>query len=388
MIDTLVRSDLAQARRSAAAMSKELHEVTTASAETESRLDAIRAFRHQEFLRIAIADLAGTLTLEEVQAELTTLAETVLREALAQAIIETRRRAIVPSELKLSAIAMGRMGAAEMSYNSDLDLIFVYYLSGETAASGREAASRIFQKLITFIESPTREGYAYKIDLRLRPSGRAGPLVTSLEGFHEYHRQSSALWERQALVRARVVAGDRILGDEVEAARRKFVFGAGLDRVGIDAIAAMRARVEQELGCETPAQLNLKHGMGGMVDVEFLTQMMALRYGRSYPALQARATITLIRALGEGTLLAAQDAAQLEANYRFLARFENRLRIESDQAAAALPTGTERLAPIARRMGYGGVDAAARLLQEVERRRVAVRGIFAACFARERQLDG
>ena len=111
--------------------------------------------------------------------------------------------------MRLCAIAMGRLGAGEMSYNSDLDLIFVYDDRAEVAAGSREIASRITQKLIAILESRTREGYAYKLDLRLRPSGNAGPLVTSLAGFRDYHRQSSAVWERQALVRARVITGDR-----------------------------------------------------------------------------------------------------------------------------------------------------------------------------------
>jgi glutamate-ammonia-ligase adenylyltransferase len=384
MIDTLVRSDLARARHSAAELSSELRDLIEAAPETEERLDAIRAFRHQEFLRVAIADLAGDLAVEEVQAELTLLAETVLREALAQARFETQRRYPIPGELKLCVLAMGRMGAAEMSYNSDLDLIFVYYLPGETAASGREAASRIVQKLIAFIEAATREGYAYKIDLRLRPSGNAGPLVTSLAGFHEYHQQSSALWERQALVRARVVAGDRALGDEVEAARKKFVFGHGLDRAGVEAIAAMRARIEDELGRETPRQLNLKQGPGGLIDIEFLTQMMALRFGRKYPALQARGTIALIRALGACALISPMDATLLDEHYRYFSRLENRLRIEGDQAVTALPTAPERLGPIARRMGYAGPEAATALLGEVMERRARVRELYSNGVATER----
>ena len=99
---------------------------------------------------------------------------------------------------------MGRLGAGEMSYNSDLDLIFVYHDRGEAAEGSHVAASRIVQKFIVVLEARTREGYAYKIDLRLRPSGNAGPLVASLDGFRDYHRtSSSAVWERQALVRAR-----------------------------------------------------------------------------------------------------------------------------------------------------------------------------------------
>ncbi len=283
MLDTLVRSDLARLHRSAAELAAEISGLTAARADFEGRLDAIRAFRHQEFLRVAIADLAGDLELDEVQAELSKLAETVLREGLALARGEVAGRHGIPGDLRLCALAMGRLGAAEMSYNSDLDLIFVYHVPNEVAAGGREGAARVVQRLIAILEARTREGYAYKLDLRLRPSGNAGPLVATLDGFRDYHRQSSAVWERQALVRARVIAGDAWLGDEVESARREFVFGRGLEAAEVGEIVAMRSRMEQEIGAEDRTRLNLKQGRGGLVDVEFITQMMALRYGRGIP---------------------------------------------------------------------------------------------------------
>jgi glutamate-ammonia-ligase adenylyltransferase len=389
MIDTLVRSDLARPRRSLAELDEELRALVVASPDLESRLDAIRAFRHQEFLRIAIADLAGDLDADAVRAELSLLAEAVLRRALELARAEVAARIPIPPAMELVAIAMGRLGAAEMSYNSDLDLIFVYHDRGQAAESSHVAASRIVQKLIAVLEARTREGYAYKIDLRLRPSGNAGPLVASLEGFHDYHRTSSAaVWERQALVRARIVAGEPELGAEVEAGRREFVFGRGLSRAQVGEIAAMRLRIERELGPDGRGRLNIKQGRGGLVDVEFLTQMMALRYGHAHPELTGRATVALVRGIGQCGLLEHGAAAQLEADYRFLSHLENRLRIETDQAAWALPTAPESLGSLARRMGYRQADGAARLLAEVEACRTRIRATFNECFSREMSRDG
>ncbi len=389
MIDTLVRSDLARPRRALAELDEELRALVGASPDLESRLDAIRAFRHQEFLRIAIADLAGNLDADAVRAELSLLAEVVLRRALELARSEVAARTPIPPAMELVALAMGRLGGAEMSYNSDLDLIFVYHDRGEAAEGSHVAASRIVQKLIAVLEARTREGYAYKIDLRLRPSGNAGPLVASLEGFHEYHRTSSAaVWERQALVRARVVAGEPELGAEVEAARREFVFGRGLSRAEVAEIAAMRLRIERELGADGRGLLNIKQGRGGLVDVEFLTQMMALRYGRAHPELTSRATVALVRGIGQCGLLEHDAAAQLEADYRFLSHLENRLRIETDQAAWALSTKPESLGPLARRMGHREADGAARLLAEVEACRTRIRATFDECFRLEMSRDG
>lgn len=385
ILDTLVRSDLVQVRRSAAALHQELEELVGSSVDFESRLDAIRAFRQQEFLRVAIADLAGNLELEDVQAELTLLAETVLRVALQLAFAETERRYPMVAGLKLCAMAMGRLGAGEMSYNSDLDLIFVYHEPDDAVPGAREVAARTVQKLIAILEVPTREGIAYKLDLRLRPSGNAGPLVASLEGFREYHRQSSAVWERQALIRGRAVAGDPWLAGEVEAARREFVFERGLRPAEVGEIAAMRERMEREIGAETSQRLNLKQGRGGLVDVEFLTQMMALRHGHEFPALRQYGTVELLRAIARSGLMAARDAADLESDYRFMLRLEDRLRIESDQAAWALPTAPRELTPLARRMGYSGADAAQHLLADLAQRRARVRAIFLDCFAQEQR---
>jgi glutamate-ammonia-ligase adenylyltransferase len=380
MLDTLVRSDLARRRRTGEELERELSGLIAACTDFESRLDAIRAFRHQEFLRIAIADVAGELETHEVETELTLLAETVLREAVRIAFPEVAAHFEIPASLKMSCIAMGRLGAAEMSYNSDLDLIFVY--DGDVLR-GRESAGRIAQRLIAILESRTREGYAYKIDLRLRPSGNQGPLVTSFEGFREYHRQSSAVWERQALVRARVVAGDDVLGEAVETARAEFVFGRGLSTAEVAEIAQMRARMEAEIGAESTARLNLKQGRGGLVDVEFAAQMMALARGYQHPSLRRRSTRDLLAELEKLRLLPTDEAAALRDGYEFLTRLENRLRIESDQPAWALPTAFDAIRPLARRMGYQGADAPLHLMNELRIRREAIRAAFTSCFARE-----
>ena len=383
MLDTLVRSDLAQRRRKREDLEQELAGMVKAAADFESRLDAIRTFRHQEFLRIAIADVAGELDLIDVEAELTLLAETVLSQALAVAHAEVAERLEVPGSVKLACIAMGRLGAAEMSYNSDLDLIFVY--DGDSdSMRGREIAPRVAQRLIAVLEARTREGYAYKLDLRLRPSGNQGPLVTSLEGFRAYHRQSSAVWERQALVRARVVAGDRELGQAVEAAREEFVFGRGMTTIEIAEIAQMRKRMEIEIGAEDKRRLNLKQGRGGLVDVEFVAQMMALAHGYRYPTLRKRSTRDLLRELEALNLITVDEARALRDGYEFIARLENRLRIESDQPAWALPTDPDALRPLARRMRYEGDTGPQQLLNDLRVRREAIRTAFESCFARER----
>jgi glutamine synthetase adenylyltransferase len=147
----------------------------------------------------------------------------------------------------------------------------------------------------------------------------------------------------------------------------------------------MRLRMEREIGAETHEQLNLKQGPGGLVDAEFLTQMMALRHGHHHAELRVRGTVALIRGLAGCGLIAPVAAGYLEADYRFLSQLENRLRIATDQAAWALPTASDKLTPIARRMGYEGRNVAAQLLADVEHRRGRIRSIFTGCFELERR---
>ena len=142
----------------------------------------------------------------------------------------------------------------------------------------------------------------------------------------------------------------------------------------------MRLRIERELGADGRGHVNIKQGRGGLVDVEFLTQMMALRYGREHPQLTKRATAALIRGMGEVGLLDTQATAQMESDYSFLSRLENRLRIETDQAAWAFSVEPERLGPLARRMGFRETEGAAHLLAEVDSCRARIRAVFDECF--------
>ncbi len=188
----------------------------------------MRSFRHQEFLRIAIADLAGNLELEEVGSELTRWPKLFCARRSRWPSHEVATRYRIRLTLKLCVARDGPVGRAQMSYNSDLDLIFVYHEPDEVPSDGREARNAVVQRLIAILEVLTREGFVYKIDLRLRPSGKSGPLVTSLDGFRDYHRQSPPYGAAGAGP-ARVIAGDRTLGREVERRRHEFVFGRGLE---------------------------------------------------------------------------------------------------------------------------------------------------------------
>ncbi|HKA53420.1 MAG TPA: bifunctional [glutamate--ammonia ligase]-adenylyl-L-tyrosine phosphorylase/[glutamate--ammonia-ligase] adenylyltransferase, partial [Candidatus Binatia bacterium] len=302
LLDSLVRADLVEVRKSQAVMEGELAARLATVAEYEDRLDILRRYRTEEFLRVGIHDSAGLLDFIEVSGQLTGLAEACLLGAYDTARAALLRQlglAAMPGRLVI--VGMGKLGAGELNYNSDLDLIFLYDAPDGGEGAGGIGAQEFFtkfaQRLISVLQVQTREGYVYKIDTRLRPSGRSGSLVSSLKAFVRYHQTSSHLWERQALIKARGVAGDPALSGRVTETLESIAYAEEIDAPGVAEIDRLRGRMEQELARESAGRFNIKTGRGGIVDIEFLVQMLQLRYGRRFPALRQRATLAALEAL-------------------------------------------------------------------------------------------
>ncbi len=250
--------------------------------ELEDRLDILRRYRTEEFLRIGINDSNGLLDVTEVTEQLTNLAEVCLTgayEVARTALMEQLGLSHMPGQLAI--VGMGKLGAGELNYNSDLDLIFLYNPANEEESSGTLSAQEFFtklaQRLISVLQVQTREGHVYKIDTRLRPSGRSGSLVSSLTAFVRYHDTSSQLWERQALLKARVIVAEPSFREAVQAAIERIAYATEIDATGVAEIDRLRGRMEQELAREHAGRFNIKTGRGGIVDIEFLVQMLQLR---------------------------------------------------------------------------------------------------------------
>lgn len=382
LLDSLVRADLAVVRKGRSSLESAWTSVLASADDYETQLDSLRRFHNEELLRIGVNDIHGLLDAAEVETDLSLLAEVCLEGALAIAAAGlSERYGLAPG--RFAVVGMGKLGRRALSYNSDLDLIFVY--DGAQSSSGeltvREYYTKLAQRMMVVLQLTTREGYVYRIDTRLRPSGSHGPLVSSLEAFREYHRTSSALWERQALISARGAAGDRALIDEVETVIEGFVYGHGIDDASVAEIARLRARMEQELARESADRWNLKTGRGGLVDVEFIAEMLQLRHGAEHPAIRCRRTEDALDALSSAGLLDRSHHHRLVDGYRFLRRVESRLRIERDQAVTSLDHRDSKLAPLARRLGYDGANAVARLLREIESTRNDIRETYRCYFA-------
>jgi len=390
LLDSLVRADLMRIERTREDMAAELGERLAAAPDLEARLDTLRRFRHEEFLRVGVHDIEGTLEPAEVGRQLTSLAETCLAAALAIARGEVLARAGVPDTAAsqgLAVLGLGKLGGGELVYASDLDLIFVYDPGDPAWWSGHvvphEFFTRVAQRTISALATPTREGIAYRIDTRLRPSGNQGPLVSSLEAFAAYHRSGARLWERQALIKARVVAGPPALGARLEAIVAEFVYGRGLGPAEVAEIAHMRARLERERGAADGPAVNIKTGRGGLVDVEFLVQMLELRQGHAHPAVRVRDTPGAITALAAAGLLGPGDARALAEGYAFLRALESRLRLEHDQPLEVTAADPAALLALARRLGYRGADgeAVAALRADHARHGDAIRAVYDRHFA-------
>ncbi len=347
----------------------------------EQRLGELRRYKNEEVLRIAIHDIAGTLELASVAAQLTDLAEACLEACLALAEEEARRKDLAPSG-RLCVIGMGKLGGRELGYHSDLDLIFLYPGGVEP---GFERYARLAQRLMSFLQMPLREGRLFQIDTRLRPSGNQGALVIGAEAFVRYHAGGDAapavrsqLWERQALLRARYVAGDAALFEDVRVrAIEPALYGRPDDPAALAAeIRRMRERMEAEISREASHGKNPKTGRGGLVDVEFAVQFLQLAHGRDHPAIRSGTTPQALDRLRAEGLLREADHAALARGYDFLRRVELRLRIVHDYAIDHLPAGGPALNQLARRLGYDGAEPGARFLVEYGRITAEVRRAF------------
>ncbi len=362
LLDELVLGPGAATELPLEELSAELAEAIAGQEDDEAVLDVLRRFRNAQFLRIALHDLWGGLTPEQVTRQITRVAEACLGVALTHAEARLRERHGEPRlpdgrPARFAVLGMGKLGGEEIDYHSDLDVIFVYEgAGGTTGGTGRalgnaEYFARVAQRLISALATRTREGVAFRMDARLRPSGNAGPLVTPLEAFEAYHRDRSQTWERQALIRLRPVAGDRLLGRWVRKAADEVLYGGRPDHDPRPEIAAMRERIEHEVAREGRGRLDLKAGPGGLVDVEFGVQALQLLHGWRIAAARSPATLTALGALRTSGVLGEADGSTWEEGYRYLRRVEARLRILSERPTDVLPSSPERMTELARGLG-------------------------------------
>jgi len=237
------------------------------------------------------------------------------------------------NETGLAVIGMGKLGGEELNYSSDIDLMFVYGAEGETAGGAEGCASncdyfaRVCREVVSLIESVTEDGYVFRVDLRLRPEGRSGAVAHSLAAYQAYHQERAELWERQALLKARVSAGDPNVGARFMDWARDVVYRPGVDARILPAIRAMKQQIDQELGRRGESlAANVKLGRGGIREIEFIVQALQLLYGGDDPWLRERNSLKALFRLTERGYLAPDLGRALSHALVHLRTVEHRLQ--------------------------------------------------------------
>jgi glutamate-ammonia-ligase adenylyltransferase len=245
---------------------------------------------------------------------------------------------------------MGRFGGHDLSYASDLDVLFVY--EGAGPADFAEA-ERVATQLIRELSSPGPEGVIFEVDPDLRPEGRGGVLARSLEGYRTWYGRWAWTWEYQALLKARPVAGDRALGARFTEMVEPFVYRPAFGEAEVREVRRMKARIERErIPPGEDPQFHLKLGRGSLSDVEFTTQLLQLRHGHAHPALRTTRTPAAIDAAVAVGVLEADDGAALLDAYRFCSQVRNRLHLLTATSRMSLPTDGVVAERLGRMLGY------------------------------------
>jgi [glutamine synthetase] adenylyltransferase / [glutamine synthetase]-adenylyl-L-tyrosine phosphorylase len=335
----------------------------------DTRCQSMRRFKRREFLRIALRDLHAHAPMREVTEDLSNLADACLDAAIGVAAEELRARFGAPlergggNEAMFCILAMGKLGGRELNFSSDVDLIFIYSEEGETAGGTSDPTTnddyfhRLGQGIIKVIADKTTEDHVFRVDMRLRPHGRVGPLAVSLPAALTYYERTGQAWERQALVKARACAGDLALGERFIERARPFVFPRYFDDATLEDIRQVKGQMETLIESRGQTDTEVKLGKGGIRDIEFTVQMLQLLNGGRTPELRRGNTLDAIARLGEHNLLRPLEADALTRNYIFLRNVEHRLQVRGSQQIHALPQDPGDLDDFARRLGYDNASA-------------------------------
>ena len=316
---------------------------------------------------LAVGDLAGAFPLLRVTGELSAFADRALDAAIAEAI---RRRVPDAEPAGFLALALGKHGAGELNYSSDIDPILLYdpaLLPRRDRDEPGEAAQRVARSLMELMSHVDHEGYVFRVDLRLRPASEVSPLAIPINAALTHYESSALAWERAAFIRARACAGDIAAGEAFLAAIRPFVWRKSLDFGAIAEIGRLSARIRaNHHGASLPGPgFDLKKGRGGIREVELFAQIHQLMHGGRDPALRLRGTRASLDALAAAGIIEAGDAALLGDSYDRLRVVEHRLQMVADQQTHSLPAEAAALDNVAQLDGLADGAALVAELAEI-----------------------
>jgi len=343
-------------------------------------LRALRRFKRREMLRIAYGDIVCGQSLGTVTTQISFLADAILEGALRAAGRKLGSQCGIPLRsdgrpADFVILGLGKLGGRELNYSSDIDLVFLYEEEGRTSGprsvSNAEFFEQLAREIVRLVSEPTELGVAYRVDMRLRPEGKQGPLAVSVSRALQYYDTRGRTWERQAYIKARPVAGCLELGSRFLERLSPWVYRRYLTQTEIAGIKDLKRRIDEQTRRSGTETRNVKTGRGGIRDIEFVIQFLQLLNGADLPDLRTGNTLEAIAQLEHAGCLTHQERSLLEKNYQFLRRIEHHLQIMFDLRTHVLPGQRDELRKLALRMGY--VDrpdrpALERFLQDYRRR--------------------
>lgn len=325
-------------------------------------MKVVRNFKNDKLLIITLRDILKRTTLQETMYELSILADAILSESLNFVSPFLVNRYGLPESNSLVVIGLGKLGPYELNYSSDVDLIFAYRDEGETSGIQSlqgvttnkitifEFYCKLIEEYCRFLSANTEDGFAYRVDLRLRPQGQKGSLALNLRGYEEYYESWGQLWERAAMIRARTIAGDIETGDEFLKILKPFIYRKYLGFDAIDEIRRLKSQVEQ-IKSGTSSR-DIKRGFGGIREIEFFIQIFQLIYGGREPLLRECGTLMALHRLLQKALIGYEDFQHISESYLFLRTLEHRLQQLNDVQTHTMPSHEKELDILAIKMGF------------------------------------
>ena len=348
------------------------------------------SFRRRQILRIMIRDVMGLGTLPEITGELTAVADVIVEVAYKRIYQDLVLQYGQPrsedqrEEAHFAVIALGKMGAQELNYSSDIDLMFLYSENGHTAGpvsiSNKEFFKRASNQLTGLLSAYSAEGLCYRVDLRLRPDGSLGEVCISVDGAQNYYEKRARDWELQMLIKARVAAGHRPTGRALLDFVEPRIYSTSLDFSAIEELSVTRERINEKLAARQaqrpapPGWIDVKLERGGIRDIEFLVQCLQRLHGGADPWVRHGGTMLALARLQDKGYLTGAEYGRLAQAYQFLRHLEHRLQFDEDRQTHRLPEDPAALEQIARRMpgASSGKSSAEELLRDLHSHFAAV----------------
>jgi glutamate-ammonia-ligase adenylyltransferase len=399
-LDSLSQPEQLPRRRTRLMIESDLEQALRAAEGAEGQLAVLRLFKRRELLEIGARDLLRVASVDETLLALSELAEALIQSAWLQSDRAQRRHDGLAEAAPRTAgsgftvLGLGKLGGAELNFSSDVDLVYLYSTDRGRMARPAQAPTRpdfarhLARRVTAALAETTSEGAVYRVDLRLRPEGRSGPVAGSLRSFQQYYRSRGATWERLALLKAWPVAGDRELGSLLLQRVRPFVFGRPFGPEAVREVLRIKAGLDRRSAQLGESDRDVKLGIGGIREIELIVQTLQIVHGRRLSSLHVRGTLPALAALRETRLVPEPEGDALQRAYLFMRDLENKLQMVADAQVHVLPRAHEELRACARRLGYrdaAGATAEETLLRAHRNHTETVHRIFGEQMSRLEQ---